>query len=164
MAHHGTRVKVVDRDYDALEGAHALVLLTEWRSYRAPNFAEIRKRLVDSRRRKAAGRRRRAQRVAAVGRGARRAAVPGHRRPHRGLASGAQPEGHAALGAIVARIVVTGGVGFIGYHFTRALLARGDDVVVVDDFSDAPYPAAEKRRNERDLLAEFPRVRWCAAA
>jgi UDPglucose 6-dehydrogenase len=36
---------VVDRDYDALDGAHALVLLTEWRSYRAPNFAEIRKRL-----------------------------------------------------------------------------------------------------------------------
>ncbi|HEY1695929.1 MAG TPA: UDP-glucose/GDP-mannose dehydrogenase family protein [Polyangiaceae bacterium] len=46
-AHHGARVAVVDRDYDALPGAHALVLLTEWRSYRAPNFAEIRKRLVD---------------------------------------------------------------------------------------------------------------------
>jgi UDPglucose 6-dehydrogenase len=45
MAHHGANVKVVDRDYDALDGAHALVLLTEWRSYRAPNFAEIRKRL-----------------------------------------------------------------------------------------------------------------------
>jgi UDPglucose 6-dehydrogenase len=42
----GTRVKVTDRDYDALDGAHALVLLTEWRSYRAPNFAEIKKRLV----------------------------------------------------------------------------------------------------------------------
>lgn len=45
MGPHGARVKVVDRDYDALDGAHALVLLTEWRSYRAPNFAEIRKRL-----------------------------------------------------------------------------------------------------------------------
>ena len=42
---HGARVKIVDRDYDALDGASALVLLTEWRSYRAPNFAEIQKRL-----------------------------------------------------------------------------------------------------------------------
>jgi UDPglucose 6-dehydrogenase len=45
MAAHAASVKVVDRDYDALDGAHALVLLTEWRSYRAPNFSEIRKRL-----------------------------------------------------------------------------------------------------------------------
>ena len=48
MASHGERVTVVDRDYDALDGAHALVLLTEWRSYRAPNFAEIRKRLREA--------------------------------------------------------------------------------------------------------------------
>jgi UDPglucose 6-dehydrogenase len=47
MSAHGDRVKVVDREYDALDGARALVLLTEWRSYRAPNFAEIRKRLKD---------------------------------------------------------------------------------------------------------------------
>ncbi|MEI7891580.1 MAG: UDP-glucose/GDP-mannose dehydrogenase family protein [Myxococcales bacterium] len=39
------RIRVVDRDYDALDGADALVVLTEWRSYRAPNFAEIKKRL-----------------------------------------------------------------------------------------------------------------------
>jgi UDPglucose 6-dehydrogenase len=48
MGPHDGRIKVVDRDYDALDGAHALVLLTEWRSYRAPNFGEIRKRLKDA--------------------------------------------------------------------------------------------------------------------
>jgi UDPglucose 6-dehydrogenase len=46
MSHHGTKVKVVDGEYDALDGACALVLLTEWRSYRAPSFAEVRKRLA----------------------------------------------------------------------------------------------------------------------
>jgi UDPglucose 6-dehydrogenase len=48
FADRGARVKVVDREYEALDGAHALVLLTEWRSYRAPNFAEMRRRLRDT--------------------------------------------------------------------------------------------------------------------
>jgi UDPglucose 6-dehydrogenase len=46
--HFGNRLVVKDRDYDALDGSHALVLLTEWRSYRAPNFAEIKRRLAPS--------------------------------------------------------------------------------------------------------------------
>ncbi|HRG95378.1 MAG TPA: UDP-glucose/GDP-mannose dehydrogenase family protein [Polyangiaceae bacterium] len=45
----GGRVKVTDRDYDALDGAHALVLLTEWRSYRAPNFGEVKRRMAPAR-------------------------------------------------------------------------------------------------------------------
>lgn len=53
------------------------------------------------------------------------------------------------------RVVLTGGVGFIGYHVARALLERGDHVVILDDFSDAPYPVAEKRKNAADLLRDF---------
>jgi UDPglucose 6-dehydrogenase len=44
----GSKVTISLRDYDALDGADALVLLTEWRAYRAPNFAEIAKRLRSS--------------------------------------------------------------------------------------------------------------------
>jgi UDP-glucuronate 4-epimerase len=58
----------------------------------------------------------------------------------------------------VRRWLVTGGVGFIGFHLSRSLLARGDRVRIVDDFSDAPYPAVLKERNEADLRREFPDV------
>jgi len=36
----------------------------------------------------------------------------------------------------VSRVLITGGAGFVGRHFTRALLERGDEVVVVDSVVD----------------------------
>jgi len=44
------------------------------------------------------------------------------------------------------RILVTGGAGFIGSHLTACLVARGDDVVCLDDFNDY-YDPVFKREN-----------------
>ena len=48
------------------------------------------------------------------------------------------------------RILVTGGAGFIGSHTTEALLARGDRVVVLDNFNDY-YDPARKRKNVEEI-------------
>ncbi len=44
------------------------------------------------------------------------------------------------------RVLVTGGAGAIGSHLVDALLARGDEVAVIDSFHDF-YPRAVKERN-----------------
>ena len=56
------------------------------------------------------------------------------------------------------RWLLTGGVGFIGYHVAEALLSRGDEVEIADDFSESPYPTRYKRRNEAHLKARFSQV------
>jgi UDP-glucuronate 4-epimerase len=48
-------------------------------------------------------------------------------------------------------LLVTGGAGFIGSHLCRRRLARGDRVVVVDDFNDF-YDPALKRANVAPFL------------
>jgi len=45
------------------------------------------------------------------------------------------------------KVLVTGGAGSIGVHLVRALIERGDDVAIVDDFNDFYDP-------------QFKRVRW----
>jgi UDP-glucuronate 4-epimerase len=47
-------------------------------------------------------------------------------------------------------VLVTGAAGFIGSHLSEALVARGDEVVGVDNF-DTFYPRSEKERNLRKL-------------
>jgi UDP-glucuronate 4-epimerase len=51
------------------------------------------------------------------------------------------------------RYLVTGGAGFIGSHLADTLLARGDEVICVDNFNDY-YSPARKRRNIAGALAQ----------
>ena len=52
------------------------------------------------------------------------------------------------------KVLVTGGAGFIGSHLCERLLARGDEVTLLDNFNDF-YDPAIKRRN----LAGIPGAR-----
>ena len=52
----------------------------------------------------------------------------------------------------MSRVLVTGAAGFIGSHLCDALIARGDDVLGVDSFTEY-YSAARKQANLTDALA-----------
>ena len=43
----GATIEVVDEPYGAVERAHALVLMTEWRQYQNPDFARIKEAMAE---------------------------------------------------------------------------------------------------------------------
>ena len=53
------------------------------------------------------------------------------------------------------KVLVTGGAGFIGSHVAEFLLARGDDVVIVDEINDY-YDVKIKQANLRLLRLAYP--------
>src|SRR5271168_5042431 len=55
--------------------------------------------------------------------------------PHRARARRAGTAGGSAGGAPAVTVLLTGVAGFIGYHVAEALLARGDQVVGVDNLN-----------------------------
>jgi UDP-glucuronate 4-epimerase len=46
----------------------------------------------------------------------------------------------------MSKILITGGAGFIGYHLTKALLDRGEEVVGIDNLNDYYDPQLKKDR------------------
>ena len=58
------------------------------------------------------------------------------------------------------KVLVTGGAGFIGSHLVDVLIARGDSVVVIDDFNDF-YDPEVKRSNLRKTPAKIFTVDVC---
>ncbi len=53
---------------------------------------------------------------------------------------------------LMARVLVTGGAGFIGSHLVDALVARGDHVVVLDNLSTGRAHNLQKVREKIDLI------------
>ena len=53
------------------------------------------------------------------------------------------------------KVLVTGGAGFIGSHVAEDLLARGDDVVIIDEINDY-YDVRIKESNLKQLQESYP--------
>jgi UDP-glucuronate 4-epimerase len=52
------------------------------------------------------------------------------------------------------KILLTGSAGFIGFHVAKALLARGDEVVGLDNFN--PYYSVKLKEDRTDVLTKYP--------
>ncbi|MCI2414257.1 MAG: NAD-dependent epimerase/dehydratase family protein [Candidatus Aramenus sp.] len=54
--------------------------------------------------------------------------------------------------------IVTGGAGYIGGHMVDALVSKGEDVLVLDDFSYGSYVNPKSRVIKVDLRREYPEI------
>ena len=108
----GDRISYAETSYEALEGADALVVVTDWNEYRHPDFARIKsalrtpvvvdgRNLYDARKMRALG-----FTYSSIGRG--------------------EPSG--------VRVLITGAAGFLGSHLCDRFLADGHNVVGLDNF------------------------------
>ena len=104
-------VDVVDNAYAACEGASAIVVATEWNEFALLDFDRISdlvaaRNMIDARN--------------LLDRGA---------LTKRGFT-------YQGVGrSLMARVVITGGAGFLGSHLADELLGRGDEVVAIDNLS-----------------------------
>ncbi len=72
-----------------------------------------------------------------------------------GITSGGEVRTAVAPHLGYKKVLVTGGAGFIGSHVAEFLLARGDDVVIVDEMNDY-YDVRIKETNLRLLQEAYP--------
>ena len=57
------------------------------------------------------------------------------------------------------KVFITGGAGFIGSHVARALVDRGDDVVLLDNFDDFLYSPDVKDARMKEMFSDEDRPR-----
>ena len=60
------------------------------------------------------------------------------------------------------KILVTGAAGFIGLHVARLLLARGDEVIGIDNLNDYYDPALKRARLDCLLHGGLSKTMVCA--
>ena len=58
----------------------------------------------------------------------------------------------------MSKILITGGAGFIGSHVAKALLERGDEVVIIDNFNSYYDPQLKEDRVKNLLGSYNPKI------